>query len=189
MSKFLKRFTPNSATPLESARGQVIVATCFAMGAATLALLLYWIVFSWLEELSTLGIGLILILILVGITASVQRGKVRAAAWTLTILLALINLANMADYGIGTASSAGFVLPIVLAAFTLGPKLGLGTAALGSISVFAIALAGAAGQLQTEIPFQESNLSFDAITLTLIYMLVGLLCAVWVGEEGWKVEG
>ena len=187
MSKFLERFMPSAATPLERARARVIVATCFAIGAAILALLLYWIVFSWLEELLTIGIGLVLILILVGIMALAQRGKVRAAAWALVIFLVLLNLADMADYGIGTVSSAGFIIPIVLATFTLGPRLGLGTAALGSISVFAIALAGAAGQLQTEIPFQESNLSFDAIILTLVYMLTGLLCAVWAGGD--RLEG
>jgi hypothetical protein len=85
----------------------------------------------------------------------------------------------MLDYGIGTTSSAGLLIAIVLAAFTLGPWSGLGTAALGSLVVFGVALAGSAGLLHTEIPFVESNLSFDAVALTLIYLLVGLLCAVW----------
>lgn len=178
MGKFFEQFIPASAAPLEQVRARVLVATCFAIGAAILAMLLYWIVFSWLEQWQTVVIGLILVLFLAGMVALVKRGRIRAVAWTLTLFLILLNLANMASYGIGTVSSAGFLLAVVLAAFTLGPWLGLGTAALGSVAAFAIALAGASGALKTEIPFQESNLSFDAITLTLIYLLVGLMCAV-----------
>jgi len=180
MTKLFENLIPSQTTPLERARARVIAATCVALGGAILALLLYWIVFSWLEQWLTVVIGLVLALILAGIVALSQRGRVRAAAWTLTIFMILLNLANMFDYGIGTVSSAGFIIPIVLAAFTLGPWLGLGTAALGSAVAFVVALAGAAGTLQTQIPFQESTLSFDAITLTLIYMLVGFICAVWV---------
>lgn len=180
MSKFFEKFTPRAATPFMQARAKVLVATCFAIGGAILAMLLYWIMFSWLEQWETVVIGLILILFLAGMVALVQRGRVRAVAWTLTLFLILLNLANMTSYGIGTVSSAGFLLAIVLAAFTLGPWFGVGTAILGSTAAFGIALAGAAGALQTEIPFQQSNLSFDAMTLTLIYILVGLMCDVGV---------
>jgi len=183
MSKFFEYFIPASTTPLMQARAKVLVATCFALGGAILALLLYWIVFSWLEQIETVILGLVLILILVGIAALVKSGRVRAAAWTLTIFLLLLNLANLTDYGIGTVSAAGLLIPIVLAAFTLGPWLGMGTAIFSSVAVFAIALAGAAGQLHTEIPFQESNLSFDAIALTLVFLLVGMVCAVWAAKD------
>jgi hypothetical protein len=165
--------------PLVQARAKVVVAACLAIGAALVALILYWVIFSWLEQIETVFIGLVLVLILAGILALVKRGYVSAAAWTLTIFLAVLNLANMLDYGISTTSSAGFLIVIVLAAFTLGPALGLGSALLGSVASFAFALAASTGQIQTQIPFQESTLSFDAITLTIIYLLVGLLCAVW----------
>jgi hypothetical protein len=179
MGKFFESFIPTSATPLVQARAKVLVATCFAIGAGTLALLLYWIVFSWLEELLTVGIGLVLILIVAGIVALVKQGRVRAAAWALTILMALLTLTDIVEYGVGGTTATGFLIPIALAAFTLGPRLGMGTAILGSVAAFAIALAGAAGALHTEIPFQESNLSFDAMALTLIYLLVGMICMVW----------
>jgi hypothetical protein len=178
MNKLLQKFTPENTTPLEQVRAKVLVATCLAVGGAILVTLLYWILFSWLEQWLTVVIGLIFVLFLAGLVALIKRGRVRAVAWTLTLFLLLLNLANMASYGIGTTSSAGFLLVIVLAAFTLGPRLGLGMAVLGSVAAFGIALAGASGALQTEIPFQESNLSFDALTLTLIYLLVGLMCAV-----------
>jgi hypothetical protein len=179
MNRFFSSFIPVSATPLMQARARVLVATCFALGMAILALLLYWIAFSWLEQIETVAIGLVLILLLAGIVALVKSGRIRVAAWSLTIFVIVLNLANMLDYGIGTTSSAGMIIAIVLAAFSLGPVLGLGTAVLGSIAVFGIALAGSAGMLRTEIPFVESNLSFDAVVLSLIYLLVGLLCAVW----------
>jgi hypothetical protein len=179
MSKFFDTFIPASAAPLVQARARVLVAACFAIGAALVALILYWIIFSWLEQVATVFIGLALVLMLAGIVALVKRGSVRAAAWTLTVFMLLLNLANMLDYGISTTSSAGFLIVIVLATFTLGPALGFGSAVLGSIAVFAVALAGSAGQLQTQIPFHESTLSFDAPTLTLVYLLTGLLCALW----------
>ena len=53
MSKFLAYFIPASATPLTQARAKVLAATCLALSGAILALLLYWIVFSWLEEIET----------------------------------------------------------------------------------------------------------------------------------------
>lgn len=183
MSKFFGQFIPASATPLEQTRAKVLVATCFAMGGAILAMLLYWIVFSWLEHWETVVIGVVMILFFAGMVGLVKSGRVRPVAWILTLFLLLLNLANMTSYGIGSTSSAGYVLVIVLAAFTLGPWLGLGSAILGSLSVFGVALAGAAGVLQTEIPFQESNLSFDAMSMTLVYLLVGLMCAVGVRRD------
>ncbi len=174
---FFEKFIPNVA-PLEQTRARVLVATCFATGAAILAMLLYWILFSWLEQWETVMIGLVIILFLAGMLLLVQRGRIRPVAWILTLLLLLLNLANMTSYGIGTVSSGAYLLVVVLAAFTLGPWLGVGSAILGSAAAFGIALAGAAGTLQTEIPFQESNLSFDAISLTLTYMMVAVMCAV-----------
>ena len=179
MNRFFDYFVPGTATALVQARARVVAAACLALAAAVLALLLYWIIFSWLEQIETIGLGLVLVLILAGILALLRRGRVGAAAWTLSVLVLLLNLANMLDYGIGTTSSAGFVIAILLAAFSLGPGMGLVTAALGSLAAFGITLAAAGGMIQTEIPYQQSNLSFDAVTLTLIYLLVGLLSAVW----------
>lgn len=183
MSKFFDQFIPSSVTPLEQARAKVLVATCFAISGAILAMLLYWIVFSWLEQWETVVIGVSMVLFLAGMVGVVKSGRVRPVAWILTLCLLLLNLANMTSYGIGGTSSAGYVLVIVLAALTLGPWLGIASAILGSVVAFGIALAGAAGLLQTEIPFQASNLSFDAMSITLIYMLVGLMCAVGARKE------
>ena len=188
MSKFFGRFIPVSADRLDRARAEVVVAGCFAIGAAIMAILLYWIIFSWLEQIETIVIGLVLLAILAGIVAMVKSGRVRGAAWTLTIFLVLLNLANMLDYGIGTTSSAGMLIAIVLAAFTLGPAWGMGSAILGSAAAFGIAFAGSAGVLHTEIAFVESNLSFDAVVLTLIYLVVGLLCAVWTRAANQALE-
>ena len=179
MSKIFDAFIPSSANAQAQARARVLVTTCLSIGLAVIAMLLYWIIPGWLEDIETVAIGLTLILILAGILALVKRGHVRAAAWTLTILMALLSLADMSTSGMGTTSSSALLIPIALAAFTLGPAVGLVAAILGSAAVFAIALAGSAGWLQTAIPFQQSNLSFDAITLTLVYLLVGALCAVW----------
>lgn len=178
MNKFFEKFIPGSATPLEQMRAKVLVATCFAIGGAIVAMLLYWIVFSWLEQWETVVMGLVIILFLVGMLVLVKRGKTRPVAWMLTIVLLLLNVANLTGYGVGTVSSAGLLIPIVLAAFTLGPWTGIATATLSSITVFGIALAGSTGALHTEIPFHESNLSFDAMTLTLIYLMIGMICAV-----------
>ena len=61
MSKFFETLIPTSATPLVRARAKVIVSTCLALAAATIALLLYWIVFSWLEQIETVVMGLVLV--------------------------------------------------------------------------------------------------------------------------------
>jgi len=133
-----------------------------------------------LEDIETILILIVLLLVLAGIVALVKRGYIKLGAWLLTGLMLLLNLSDMTWYGIGSVASAGFIIPILLAVFSISPKAGMGVTILGCISVFLVAYLASIGQLQTEIPYQESNLSFDAPTLSLIYLITGILAGNWV---------
>lgn len=176
----LKQFIPSSASPIERARAKVTVVTALAIGAAMLALVLFWILTSTLEDIETIFLTIVLLLLMAGLIVLVQRGYIRLGAWILTLLMVFLNLANMTWYGIATTSSAGYIIPILLALFGISSAAGLGITILGCASVFAISLLASAGQIQTEIPYAESHLTFDAPALTLIYLLVYFISSAWV---------
>ena len=178
--KLIHALLPSSLPVLERAKARVVIVTSLAIGAAMLALVLFWIVTFTLEDIETIFLTLGLILVLAGILALVKRGNVKLGAWILTGLMIFLNLSNMAWYGVSTTSSAGYIIPILLALFSLGAGAGLGVTLMGCVSVFAISLLASTGQIQTEIPYAESHLTFDAPALTLVYLLVYFISNAWV---------
>ena len=169
-----------TSSPLNRAKAKVTIVTALAIGAAMLALVLFWIVTFTLEDIETIFLTLGLILLMAGIIALVKRGHIKLGAWILTGLMIFLNLSNMTWYGVSTTSSAGYLIPILLALFGIGSGAGLGVAILGCVSVFAISGLASTGQIQTEIPYAESHLTFDAPALTLIYLVVYFISNAWV---------
>ena len=179
-SNLINALLPESASTFERAQAKIISIMSIVIGSAMLALVLYWLLTNTLEDIETIFILIVLLLVLAGIVAFVKRGYIKFGAWLLTGLMLLLNLSDMTWYGIGSVASAGFIIPILLAVFSISPKAGMGVTILGCISVFLVAYLASIGQLQTEIPYQESNLSFDAPTLSLIYLITGVLAGNWV---------
>ena len=179
-SNLINALLPASASTFERAQAKIISIMSIVIGSAMLALVLYWLLTNTLEDIETIFILIVLLLILAGIVALVKRGYIKLGAWLLTGLMLLLNLSDMTWYGIGSVASAGFIIPILLAVFSISPKAGMSVTILGCISVFLVAYLASIGQLQTEIPYQESNLSFDAPTLSLIYLITGILAGNWV---------
>ena len=182
LSDRMNALLPESVSPFERAQAKIVSNTSIVTGSAMLALVLYWIVTNTFEDIETIFVLAILLILLAGIIALVKRGYIKLGAWLLTGLMLLLNLSNMSWYGIGNVASAGYIIPILLAVFAIGPKEGLGVTILGCISAFLISYLASIGQLTTEIPYQESNLSFDAPTLSLIYLIVGILAGGWVNS-------
>jgi len=179
-SNLINALLPESASTFERAQAKIISIMSIVIGSAMLALVLYWLLTNTLEDIETIFILIVLLLVLAGIVAFVKRGYIKFGAWLLTGLMLLLNLSDMTWYGVGTVASAGFIIPILLAVFSISPKAGTGVTIFGCISVFLVAYLASIGQLQTEIPYQESNLSFDAPTLSLIYLITGILAGNWV---------
>ena len=179
-SNLINALLPESASTFERAQAKIISVMSIVIGSAMLTLVLYWLLTNTLEDVETIFILIVLLLVLAGIVALVKRGYIKLGAWLLTGLMLLLNLSDMTWYGVGTVASAGFIIPILLAVFSISPKAGMGVTVLGCISVFLFAYLASIGQLQTEIAYQESNLSFDAPTLSLIYLITGVLAGGWV---------
>jgi lysylphosphatidylglycerol synthetase-like protein (DUF2156 family) len=182
MKLTINSLLPESASPYERVQAKTVSATSIVIGAAMLALVLYWIFTGTLEDIETIFVTAGLFLLLAGIAGLVKHGHVKLGAWLLTSLMLLLNISDMAWYGIGTVASAGFIIPILLAVFSISPKAGMSTSILGCISVFLISYLASIGQLRTEIPYQASNLSFDAPALSLIFLIVGSLAGNWVNS-------
>ncbi|MBI5962670.1 MAG: hypothetical protein HY863_04275 [Chloroflexi bacterium] len=180
LSDRMNTLLPESASAFERAQAKIVSNTSMSIGAAMLALVLYWIVTKTFEDIETIFVMTGLFLLLAGIVALVKRGYIKLGAWLLTGLMLLLNLSDMSWYGISTVASSGFIIPILLTVFSIGPNAGMGVTVLGCVSAFLIAYLASIGQLQTEIPYQESTLSFDAPTLSLIYLITGILAGNWV---------
>lgn len=182
LSGRMNALLPESASGFERAQAKIVSDTSIVTGAAMLALVLYWIVTNTFEDIETIVVLTIILIILGGIIALVKRGYIKLGAWLLIGLMLLLNLSNMIWYGIGNVSSAGYIIPILLAVFSVNPKVGMRVTILGCVSAFLISYLASIGQLTTEIPYQESHLSFDAPTLSLIYLIVGALAGNWVNS-------
>lgn len=180
LKNFVDSMLPQTSSPTTRARARIIVTTSLFISAAMLALILYWIATRSFEDIETIVAAVILGFILAGVIDLVRRGHINAGAWILTSLMILLNLANMASYGIATTSSAAYIIAILLAVFGIGLGAGWSVTFLGCVSVFIIAWLSSIGQLQTTIPFQESNLTFDAPVLSLIFLLTAALASGWV---------
>jgi len=85
-------------------------------------------------------------------------------------------------YGVGTLSSAGFLIPIILASCGAGLWAGLALALVGSAWMWVIAFASSTGVLQPWIPYEVSNLTFDAPFLTVLFFLVAFILGIWMRE-------
>jgi hypothetical protein len=171
---------PTSTSPIERAKAKVTIVTALAIGGAMLALVLFWIVTFTLEDIETVFLTIVLILLMAGVIFLVKRGRIQLGAWILVLLMIFLNLSNMTWYGVSTTSSAGYLIPILLALFGIGSAAGFGVTLFGCASVFAISLFASTGQIQTEIPYAESHLTFDAPALTLIYLIVYFISNAWV---------
>lgn len=180
ISELINSLLPAFVTELQQAQAKTIINTSAPISAAMLALVAYWLITGTFEDIETIFIVLGLLVAFAGIIALFKYGYIRSGAWILTGLILFLNLADMTWYGISTVASAGYIIPILLASFSVSPKAGMSVSILGCISVFAIAYLASIGQLQTEIPYQESTLSFDAPTLSLIYLLTGILGGNWI---------
>lgn len=170
---------PQYYSQLEQMRATTVLVTSFAIGGAMILLVLYWLITKSFETIKTIFVVLIIIFLLGVCIVLVMQGQLVLGSWLLVALMILMNFSNMALYGVGTSSSAAYLIPVVLAMFCIGPNAGFGTALLGSIFVFAIPILQSKGYVKSLLPYSVSNLTFDAPVLTLIYLLVAILVGTW----------
>jgi len=163
---------------LERGRATLIIASCLGLAAAVLAMLLVWWISGDLQAVTVAGI-LAFILLLVGIAALAWGGRATLAAGLLVALLALLILVDAAAFGLGSPAAASYVVPVVLAACTLGLAPAIGVALFGSVAVWLIAWAASAVWYQPLIPFAPSHLTFNAPLFTVLFWLVALIVGSW----------
>ena len=161
-------------------RGQagLVIAACLGLALAALALIVTWAITGDLQR-ETVVAAAALALILIGIGALARGGWVTLAAGALIVLLTLIITAIVATYGLGSVSASGYVLPIVLAACTLGLSAGLALAAIGAALVWVLAWGERAGWRQPLLPTHTHHLTFNAPALTVLFLLTALMGGVW----------
>lgn len=179
METLLKSLLPKSYSLFDQVIALTVIRTSLAIGLAMLLLVLYWIFTKSFETIKTIYVMLGVMLILVLCIWLEITGRISAGAWTLVALTVLLNFASMAVYGISSSASSGYILPILLAFFCLGPIAGYAITITGCIFVFAIPILQFKEKIHTILPYQTSNITFDAPTLTLVYLLIAVITASW----------
>jgi hypothetical protein len=175
----INNLVPQYYSQLEQMRATTVLVTSFAISGAMILLVLYWLVTKSFETKITIFVVLAIIFLLGICTVLVMQGQLAIGAWLLLILMILMNFSNMALYGVGTSSSAAYLIPVLLAMFCIGKNAGIGTALLGCIFVFAIPILQSKGYVKSLLPYSISNLTFDAPVLALIYLLIAILVSNW----------
>jgi hypothetical protein len=176
MTQFSERLFPPALTKLERIRAGLVIVTALAIFAALAALILYWILTGVLETPWTIVTGLIFGGLLLSIAGLARNGRVELAAWLLLALLLLAILADLTGYGIESLSASGLIVPILLAAMTLGLKPALAVALFCSLGIWTVALLAAQGIFT---PYNESMITFTAPALTLLFFLVAFMVGWW----------
>lgn len=154
---------------------RLITIVSVSMAAAMLLMILYWVATSSLEDIESIYIAFGISALLGGIVLIARRGRPRLAGGLLTGLLFLLILAASVGYGVGTPSTAGFLLSIVLAAAALGPAACWLVTGLSLAAVWTTALAAALGWYEPWIPYQTSDLTFTAPFYTILFLLVAAI--------------
>jgi hypothetical protein len=160
---------------VDGVKTRLITIVSASLAAAMLLMILYWVATASLEDTATIYIALGLILLLGGIVLLARRGHPRLAGGLLTALLYLLILAASVGYGVGTPSTAGFLLSIVLAAAVLGPAACWTATGFSVAAVWIIALAAGQGWYEPWIPYQVSDLTFTAPFYTLLFVLIAVI--------------
>ncbi len=174
-----KNLLPETNDPLLRGRAGLVMGICLALVAAVFALILTWLISRDLEG-ETVIAGLVFSLLLGGIVFLAHRGQVTLASWILIILLLLLITADASSYGLGEPGAAAYVIPILLAACTVGLWAGLGTAIFASLAVWIIAWAPLAGWYQLPEANEISFLTFNAPFYMVVFILCALIAGLWV---------
>ncbi len=174
----MPKIFPSFNDPILTGRAKLIAVTSLGLILAAWALVLTWLISGDLEGITVVA-ALIFSGVMAGLLTLARSGRVRAAAWLLIGLLGVLILADTADYGLGSPAVVSFIIPIVLAACTLGFAAAIGVAAFGSSVLWLIAIALSAGWYQSSAPFQIDHLTFNAPVLTVIFLLVASIVGWW----------
>lgn len=174
---------PATKDALTRGRAGLVIATCLGLTVAVVGLILTWIVSGDLQG-ETVVAGAVLIAVLAGLGALARAGRALLATWLLVILLTLLTTADVAAYGMASTASAGFMVPIVLAACGLGLWPGLVIATFSAAVAWLLAWAENAGWYEPLLPPDISHLTFDAPALTVLFLLVALIVGLWTRHLG-----
>ncbi|MBU0491011.1 MAG: hypothetical protein KKA73_15900 [Chloroflexi bacterium] len=171
--------TPAASDVLARGRAGLVIATCLGLVGAIAALLLAWVITGDLEGV-TVAASVVVVALLAGLGALARRpGRSALAVWLLASLLVVLVALSTAPYGVASSGSAAHLLPIVLAACGLGLEAGLAVAGVSVTLVWLVAVAEVAGWYEPLLPIDISHLTFDAPTLTVVFLLAALIAGAW----------
>lgn len=175
LNRSIFNLLPNFYSHSEQARATTAIVAALVSGLSVLIFVMYWVVTRSLESKKTIALAAGAILLLAGSAVLVIHGQLNTGIWILVAIISLMNFANFALYGIGTSASSGYVVLILLAMFCLGSGVGYAVALLGCAAVFATPVLQAKQWIRTIRTYEASNITFDAPSLTFVYLLAAVI--------------
>lgn len=181
--RFWRWFWFPPGTPWQRGRARLVMVTCLSLIAAMGMLILTWLLSGDLEG-QTVVAGLGLTIILLGLAALAQAGRVNWATGLLVGLLWALITADVAAYGLGSPAAAAYFVPLALVSCSYGLGAAIGLTALSAGAVWLIAWATVSGRYQPYGPVELSHLTFNAPALTVLLLLVTVILGVWSASTG-----
>ena len=163
---------------LNTGRIKLLFWTCGSFIVAAWALVLVWLISGDLEW-ETAVASTALSIVLVGIGLLARNGRSRAATWILIGLLMVLIALDSSSFGLSSPGAAAFVMPVVLAACSLGLWSGLGTALAATAVTWLVGWGTTAGWYEPYGLVDISHLTFNAPFYSVIFVVTAVIVGGW----------
>lgn len=169
---------PTTGDAVLRGRAGLVMLACVGLASAVVVLMAVWAITRDLER-NTVAAFSLFILALLGIGVSAHNGAVSLAAWALVGLLLPILMFDVFRYGVGSLSASACVIPIILAACSLGMWPALGLATLASGAIWILAWGEQSGAIRPRLEQNTFHLTFSAPGLMVLFLLTAFITGVW----------
>lgn len=169
---------PSSENFVTQGQAILIIMLCLVLIAATLFLLLSWIVSRDLQS-NTVGVALFYVMFLSWIASLPRTGNVLLAGGLLIGLLLSTLIFITIHYGVSSPSVTAFLLPIVISTVVLNTAVGFAVTLCCILFIWLAAFVEHQGWRKPMLPVSRDNLTFKAPMFTVIFTAVFILIGGW----------
>lgn len=176
--EWLESWLPTTLDRVARGQAAIVLIACAALTLVIIALLIMWKISRDLEGVTVLA-AIVMIALLWGLWWLAYSGYVIWAILGLVGLLLAILSADVFVYRSEPLAASGYMVPIVIAATGLGMGWGIAIAVLSTGIVWLFATGERLGWYRGQRERRRSYLTYNAPTLTVLYLLVAAISGVW----------
>ncbi|BBX72708.1 hypothetical protein MSHI_06140 [Mycobacterium shinjukuense] len=182
LDEFIRDILPPSYSAPDHALATTVITSCLAIGVSMILLIGYWILTKSLESGKTILVAMGIGLFLLACVGMELRGRPLVGAWMLVVAVVVVIFASMLAYGVASSASAGYILAILLSMLCIGATESYLVTVLGCGAAFVMPMMQSKRWIPTILPYHPSHVTFDAPTLSLIYLLTAIISESWMNS-------